>query len=138
MKNYFEIVLFTASAKHYAQAIIESIDPDKTISYILDRSYCLETKNGYCIKDLRIIKNRDLKNMIIVDNLVQSFGLQLENGIPILEWNGEKEDQELKYLTDYLIKASYEDDLREFNCEQLKLKELADASLPHILLQNWK
>lgn len=76
--------------------------------------------------------------MIIVDNLVQSFGLQLENGIPILEWNGEKEDQELKYLTDYLIKASYEDDLREFNCEQLKLKELADASLPHILLQNWK
>lgn len=76
--------------------------------------------------------------MIIVDNLVHSFGLQLENGVPILEWNGEKEDKELNYLMDYLVEASYAEDLREFNAEHLKLKELANASLPHILLQNWQ
>lgn len=76
--------------------------------------------------------------MVIVDNLVHSFGLQLENGIPILEWNGDKEDKELYYLSDYLIEASYVDDIREFNSERLKLKELASSSLPHILLQNWQ
>ena len=34
----------------------------------------METKNGFFIKDLRIIKNRLLKNTIMVDNLAHSFG----------------------------------------------------------------
>jgi CTD small phosphatase-like protein 2 len=44
----------------------------------------METQNGFFIKDLRIIENRELKDIIIVDNLVYSFGLQLTNGIPVL------------------------------------------------------
>ena len=34
----------------------------------------METKNGFFIKDLRIIANKELKNMLIVDNLAHSFG----------------------------------------------------------------
>ena len=34
----------------------------------------MATKNGFYIKDLRVIKNRSLKEMVIVDNLVHSFG----------------------------------------------------------------
>ena len=52
----------------------------------------METKNGFFIKDLRIIKNRELKNMILVDNLSHSFGFQLDNGIPILEWHNDPKD----------------------------------------------
>lgn len=37
----------------------------------------METHNGFFIKDLRIIRNRGLKDLIIVDNLVHSFGLQI-------------------------------------------------------------
>jgi len=44
----------------------------------------METNNGYNVKDLRIVDNRELKDIVIVDNLVHSFGLQIENGIPIL------------------------------------------------------
>jgi CTD small phosphatase-like protein 2 len=44
----------------------------------------METQNGFFIKDLRIIQNKELKDIIMVDNLVHSFGLQLTNGIPIL------------------------------------------------------
>jgi len=40
--------------------------------------------SGFYIKDLRIIKNRPLKDIIMVDNLVHSVGLQIDNGIPIL------------------------------------------------------
>jgi len=51
------------------------LDPfEKLILGILTRENCMETKNGFYIKDLRIIKNRELKNMIIVDNLSHSFG----------------------------------------------------------------
>lgn len=35
----------------------------------------METKNGFFIKDLRILKDVDLKKTILVDNLSHSFGL---------------------------------------------------------------
>jgi CTD small phosphatase-like protein 2 len=62
------------------------------IKGILHREHCLETKKGKFIKDLRIIKNRSLKDMVLIDNLVESFGLQISNGIPILEFNGSPYD----------------------------------------------
>ena len=74
------------------------------------------TRNGFFIKDISIIKNRDLKNIVIVDNLVHSFGLQLENGIPILEWTGNQKDEELKYLSNYLMDANNHEDVRIYNC----------------------
>jgi len=86
----------------------------------------METKNGFFIKDLRIIKNRDLKNLIMVDNLSHSFGFQIENGVPILEWHNDFKDMELKYLADYLIEAVEKDDVRVFNLERLKLRDMAN------------
>lgn len=52
----------------------------------------METKNGFYIKDLRIIAERDLKDIVLVDNLSHSFGFQIDNGIPILEWHDNKDD----------------------------------------------
>ena len=76
MSKVFEIIIFTASTAYYADAIINHIDPEnKYISYVLTRKHCMQTKNGFFIKDLRIIKNRELKDMVIVDNLLHSFGL---------------------------------------------------------------
>ena len=34
----------------------------------------METKNGFFIKDLRIVNDSDLKNTVLVDNLSHSFG----------------------------------------------------------------
>ena len=58
----------------------------------------MKKKKGHYIKDLRIIKNRNLKDMVIVDNLLTSFGFQLDNGIPILEFKDNENDTELKHL----------------------------------------
>ena len=52
-------------------------------------------------KDLRII-NRELKDMILVDNSINCFYNQLENGIPILPFYNNKEDSELKDLLEYI------------------------------------
>ena len=55
--------------------IINYIDPEKKyISGILNRSHCYTSPMGYFVKDLRIFANRDLKNLIILDNLAISFG----------------------------------------------------------------
>lgn len=129
----YEIAIFTASAAVYAKTIVNYIDKDKKyINAILSREHCMETKNGFFIKDLRIIKERDLKDVIIVDNLVHSFGFQLENGVPILEFINDKKDEELKHLKDYLLEAYKHDDLRVFNKRALRLHELANKNVDDI------
>ena len=128
MSKIFEILIFTASIAEYAQAIINEIDPEgNKIEFILDRSHCMETKGGYFIKDLRIIQKRHLKDLVIVDNLVQSFGLQLDNGIPILEWKEDINDNQLLHLEIYLTELSKCNDVRKYNIKHLKLRELANS-----------
>jgi CTD small phosphatase-like protein 2 len=52
---------------------------------------------------LRIFaENRNLEDLLIVDNAVYSFGYQLENGIPIIPFYEDKEDEELLHLIQYL------------------------------------
>ena len=56
------------------------------------------------MKDLRIIRNRKLENIIIVDNSLYCFGFQLANGIPILPYYDDPEDEELLELELFLMK----------------------------------
>jgi CTD small phosphatase-like protein 2 len=98
LKKHYEIIIFTASHKLYAKAIVKYLDPNSDIiSYVLTREHCVLIEK-MLIKDLRVIKNRDLKNMVIVDNCVSMFVNQLKNGIPILPFEGEMGDTELKLL----------------------------------------
>ncbi|KAL4434562.1 hypothetical protein ABPG74_007346 [Tetrahymena malaccensis] len=125
MSQFWDIYIFTASSSTYAEAIINFIDPSrKYINGILNRSNCMETKNGFFIKDLRIVSGSDLRYTILVDNLSHSFGFQIDNGVPILEWHNDKKDTELKHLMNYLVQAAQSDDVREFNRQNLKLSEL--------------
>lgn len=125
LSKFYEIFVFTASSFSYATAVLKFLDPyNKYISGLLSRSNCMQTKNGFFIKDLRIIRNKNLKDMIIVDNLAHSFGFQIDNGVPILEWHSGT-DSELFYLKNYLLVASKYTDVREFNNAKLRLIELA-------------
>jgi len=75
MAKLYEIVVFTASSKDYAEAVVKKIDPNnKYIDFVLVREDCMVTRNGFYLKDLRILKGRQMEHMIIVDNLPHSFG----------------------------------------------------------------
>jgi CTD small phosphatase-like protein 2 len=109
-------VLFTASYKDYADAILKLIDPeDKIFDYKLYRENCIEYYNSYMVKDLRIIRNRNLKDMVLVDNSAISFLSQLSNGIPIIPYSDSKDDDELLDLTRYLLSIKDNYDLRIHN-----------------------
>ncbi|KAJ6237947.1 nuclear lim interactor-interacting factor-related [Anaeramoeba flamelloides] len=77
----FEVVVFTASVKFYADSILDQLDPEKKlISYRLFRDSCSNFKDGY-LKDLSIL-GRDIEKIIIVDDTPFSYSRNRRNAIP--------------------------------------------------------
>ena len=54
------------------------------------------------MKDLSIIADRNIKEVIIVDNSIISFAFNLPNGIPIKAFLGNKNDEELLFMVTFL------------------------------------
>jgi CTD small phosphatase-like protein 2 len=104
--------MFTASHKAYADAVLDYIDPNRTlIHHRIYRDSCVVFNKVY-IKDLRILSNRDLRNVFIVDNSVFSFSYQMSNGIPILPYYDNPEDNELLKIIEYMKILEHVDDVR--------------------------
>jgi TFIIF-interacting CTD phosphatase-like protein len=94
------MAVFTAAEQGYADKILDHIDPErKYFAQRLYRQHCIErtsdptqgfttssggqTASKLYIKDLSIIRDRDLDDVLLVDNSILSFGFQLDNGVPI-------------------------------------------------------
>lgn len=77
------MAIFTAADQEYADLIIDQLDPNKTLfNFRMYRQHCVKVEDAY-VKDLRIITDRELEDVVIVDNSIISFAFQINNGIPI-------------------------------------------------------
>jgi Dullard-like phosphatase family protein len=113
----FEIIIFTASIREYADAVLNRLDPEnKYFKFRFYRSECISVNSKIFIKDLRIFKNRNLQNIILVDNSLYSFANQISNGVLINSFYHDKDDRELfnlySYLKNYLLNVP---DVRHVN-----------------------
>lgn len=98
LKKNFELVIFTAARQDYADQVLNALDPhNEFFSARLYRQNCSKVGGTY-VKDFRVIKNRNPRDMILVDNLVYSFAADMPNGIPIKPFMRGGEDCELEYL----------------------------------------
>ena len=62
------------------------------------------------------IKDDDLKKIVLIDNNIYSFSVQLSNGILINSFYGDKNDNELSNVLGYLLQFILPaDDVREIN-----------------------
>lgn len=113
MAQHFELVIFTAAVKDYADWILDRLDPDGFITHRLYRCSTSQ-QNGVYIKDLQKL-GRDLDKMLIIDNSPENFQLQPENGIYIRSWYDDPEDTALFELLSILKKtaATSDRDIRQ-------------------------
>ena len=70
--------------------------------------------------------------MVIVDNAVYSFGFQLDNGIPIIPYYSDEDDEELFHLIPYLEVLSLSEDVRSKNREAFQLADIENEELEDI------
>ena len=104
IKDYYELVVFTAATQEYADPIINALETNKKyFDYRLYRKHTIIIDND-CVKDLSKL-GRDMSKTIIVDNMEQNYKLQKSNGITIRPfWGKDNEDTALVDLLDILIK----------------------------------
>ena len=106
IKNYYELIVFTAATKEYADPIIDAIEQKGT--KFDHRLYRIHTniKGNDFVKDISKL-GRDLSRIIIVDNMEQNYKLQPNNGITIRPfWGKDTNDMALFDLFNILIKIA--------------------------------
>ena len=113
LKNLsYEIVIFTAGTKDYCDKILSILDiNDNLINYRLYRAHMSLKNINNDVKDLSLL-GRDLKKVIIVDNLPENYKLQENNGLPINSWIGDIRDTSLKDILtvfQYIVKNNIND-----------------------------
>ena len=73
MSKYYELVIFTAGLKNYADWILDDFDTSRFILHRLYRNNC-KLRRGVYVKDLSRL-GRDLNRTIIIDNIAENFDL---------------------------------------------------------------
>ena len=121
----FELVVFTASTREYAEQVINKIDYQRRLlKYRLYREDCTQVSGQY-VKDLEKL-GRDLSKVVILDNSVTAFLYHLNNGIPIASWFSDPCDRELEKACFLLEQLVMLDDVRPALHSMFNLPKLLD------------
>ena len=111
IKPFCELITFTSASKEYARPIINEIElKNKYFDYCLFREHSIICGNDF-VKDISRI-GRDMKKIIIIDNMEENFRLNKKNGIKIYPFYGDENDNvlnELKKILIMIFKQGYED-----------------------------
>lgn len=127
MSEHFEVVVFTASMKYYADRILRVLDPQKKfVSHVFYRESCARTRGDKLVKDLTAFTKISVEDMILVDNNMYCIWPQPQNGVPIINFEFNQADRELEKLEGFLIKLKSGKHTDKIH-SQFKLEELISA-----------
>jgi len=113
--SLFEVVVFTASPTVYANRVLDRLDPHhELIDHRMFRHHCHHHHHhkAHYIKDLCAL-GRDLSKVVIIDNSVEAFAFQLDNGVLIEDFLGSPEDTALLRMEEFLVKLAQAKDARQ-------------------------
>lgn len=107
----WNLIAFTASSRSYAESILDRLDPlNQYVSNILSREHC-QAHGTRFVKDFRMVVSPNIPQdkLLMIDNRVSSFAMNLKHGLPILPFRGEESDKELRSILPILDHLSRPD-----------------------------
>ena len=122
MSKHFILIPWTAGTEEYATPILDWLDPDGSLfKFRLFRHHCIQNDGGDYVKDLKTL-NVSLSRVLILDNNPRSYQNQQENGVSIINFEGDQLDSELcsSYI-ELLSQASKFADIRNGISADLRL-----------------
>ncbi|KAJ1461072.1 HAD-like domain-containing protein [Pelagophyceae sp. CCMP2097] len=123
----FEVVVFTASHRAYAETLLDRVDPGRNhIDHRLFRDACA-TVDGLYLKDLDVL-GRDLATVALVDNTPYVFAYQPDNAVPIESWYDDPRDRGLLELLPLLRSLEFAEDVRPLLREAFHLRDRIEAA----------
>jgi len=135
VSKHYEVVLFTASQKVYADVLLDKLDPQrKYFAHRLFREACLMAQGNY-LKDLTVL-GRNMRRTLLVDNSPHAYGYHVDNGVPIESWYDDDSDTELLKLIGFLRRTQIAEDVRPIVRDHFKSYQLvlnAKNGLPPVL-----
>lgn len=126
LSEYFEIVIFTASIRRYADAVIDLIDLHHVVDRRFFRQSCIKS-GGSFLKDLRVVSGSDLRRTMLLDNSPVAYSLQEENALPIATWYDDPSDTALRDLIPFLLSLRAMEDVRALLYRRIILQRVAEA-----------
>ena len=132
MNKFYNIVIFTASVKEYANPLLDTLDTEKVIKKRLFREDCCIGPNGKYVKNLKVL-NMNLKDLILVDNNPISYSYNKCNGVPIQTWHFDKTDQELIKLIPVLQFLADVNDVRSYIPKLVENDEIDFSKMNYLI-----
>ena len=133
MHSIFELILFSSNTPEYVNPILNLIQKNKKyFDHVLYRHHITLDEEGNNVKNLELL-GRDLKNIIIIDDISRYFKLQKDNGINIKPFygNSKKDGNTLKKLADVLKKIIK--DVEESNDIRISLDKFKNELYPDVI-----
>ena len=106
IKQFYELILFSSGTCDYVDPIIKVIEKNENFfEFVLYRQHISFDEKGEYYKDLNVL-NRNIRNILIVDDMKKNFKFHKENGICIKPFYGDiqKDTNLLNLLGQILIK----------------------------------
>ena len=133
MKKIFELIIFSSGTVDYVNPIIEIIENDeKFFDFVLYRNHITLDEDGNNVKNLELI-GRNIKKIIIIDDIPRYFKLQKDNGINIKPFLGNiaSDKNTLKTLA-YILKK-IRNDAEGTNDIRVSLKKFKPMLYPDVI-----
>lgn len=120
ISNHFKIGIWSSASDNYVNEIVKQIKPALVeFEIIWGRSKC-SAKKDHIFDTVNYEKRLDklkkkgfkLEQIIIVDDSPEKLRTNYGNAVYIKEYKGDKSDEELKYLHDFLISLKNVENIR--------------------------
>ena len=128
LKTQFEVILFTDWEDDYTMDIVHAFEAQQHyFDFVLSRRHC-SLNADLVLKELNLIKNREINHIIILDSSLVNWPSDLDNLVPIIPFTDIliDHDLELPRIFKYLLYLKNKTQLQDKNSQIYPIADIVE------------